>query len=385
MHEPFTAQEQHLIETARQFAQTHIRPNAATWERERRFPKDLHKLAAQQGLTLGLLPPEHGGSGISYLAVGRIAEELAAGCLSFALPLVAHNYVAWSIAFKGTPEQRARYLPPMLKGELMGNFSLTEPGAGSDAAAISTVARKTDKGWALTGRKAWCTLGSEADFFIVYAQTEPGSGARGISLFLVDGAAPGLEREPAYDLIGGHALRLSGLSFTDTPVPAENLLVGPGEGLKFALYAIDYARAYVASMVCGMLRSGLEEALDYVAARPAFGRHVADFQGVQWMLADVATNLEAARLLADHAIATLQRDDGTGTVAAAHAKKFATRVALEGLSACMQVMGANGMKAEHSVGRHFACAKMAQFLDGTTEIQNVVISRAMLKPYGIRA
>ncbi len=382
MDHTFTTQEQHLIDTAHQFAKEHIRPNAARWEKERRFPKDLHALAGKLGLTLLLLPKEAGGPGIGYLAAARVAEELAAGCMSFALPLVAHNYVAWSIAFKGTPEQKRRYLPAMQRGELMGNFSLTEPGAGSDAAAIATVARKTAKGWSLTGEKAWCTLAPIADFFIVYAQTEPGSGARGISLFLVDGQAPGLERGTPYDMIGGHPLGLSNIRLTDTPVPAENLLVGPGEGLKFALRAIDFARAYVASMVCGMLRNGLEEALDYVVARPAFGKHVADFQGVQWMLADVATNLEAARLLADHAVLALERGSG-GTVAAAHAKKFATRVALDGLSDCMQVMGANGMKAEHAVGRHFACAKMSQFLDGTTEIQNVVISRAMMKPFGI--
>lgn len=384
MNTQFTEKEQQLIDNARSFAKHHIRPNAAQWEKEGRFPSELQPLAAEQGLTLLLLPQDVGGPGVGNLAIARVAEELAAGSLTFALPLIAHNYVAWSIAFNGSPEQKERYLPGMQQGTMTGIFSLTEPGAGSDAAAIATVARKTDTGWALSGEKSWVTQAHLGDFFIVYAQTEPGTGSKGIALFLIDGGADGVERLPPYDMIGGNALGLSNLKFTETPVPAENMLVPPGEGLKFALRAIDFARAFVASMACGMLRDGLEEAMAYVVQRPAFGRHVADFQGIQWMLADVATDLEAARLLADHAVVALQNGSG-GTLAAAHAKKFATRAALSGLSTCMQVMGANGMKAEHSLGRHFIHAKMSQYLDGATEIQNVVISRAMMKPFGIRA
>lgn len=380
----FSPAERNLIAAARSFAQKRIRPNAASWEKHRRVPRDLYREAGGLGLTLLLVPDDAQRNVIGHLAAARVAEELGAGCLTFALPLLANNYIGWSLARPTTCARLRQFLTPMRRGEVIGAFCLTEPGVGSDAAAITTTACRVGEEWLLTGEKAWVTMCTEADFFIIYAQTAVGSRESGIALFLVERNTPGLEPGAPYDMIGGHALGVAGIRLNDVRVPSDNMLVPPGQGLQFALHAINFARAYVASMVCGMLRNGLEEAAIYVATRPAFGRRLADFQGVQWMLADVATDLEASRLLADKAVMLLSAG-ADGKLAAAHAKKFATRTALSGLATCMQVMGANGLKAEHSPGRHFECAKITQYLDGSTEIQNQLIGREVLRAFDVHS
>ncbi len=371
-----SAEEPALVESARRFCREVILPHEAEWEAARRVPDEAHRAAAKAGLTLSLLPERAGGRPIPLPVVARITEELAYGGLALTLPLLAHNYVAWSIADHGSEALQRRYLPDMLAGERLGVFSLTEPDAGSDAAALRTEARKDSDGWVLDGEKAWVCRVQSADFFVVYAQTAPGSGARGIALFLVDGDTAGLERGEPYQLLGGHAIGLGSLRLRACRLPAEALLAPPGQGLAYALRAIDVARASVAAMCCGLLRRGLDVAVAYVKQREAFGRTVADFQGVQWMLSDVATDLEAARLLADQAFERVG-EGRAGTVPAAHAKKFAARATFKGLSDCMQVMGAEGMKQDHPLALHLAYAKMANYVDGATEIQNVVLSRAL--------
>ncbi len=369
--------EQALVADARAFAAERVAPFAAQWERDRQVPLETLRAAAEAGLAGLLVPGENGGRGLGTSAAARVFEELAAADMAFAFSLVVHNNLAASIARNGTPEQRERYLPPMLAGRRLGAFCLTEPGTGSDAAAITTRAARAGGGWRIDGEKAWVTNGAVADILSVYVQTEPERGWRGIACLLVDGDAEGLGREPAYVMMGGHAMGTAGLRFSACEVPAANLLLAPGEAFKAAMNGIDAARTFVAAMCCGMMRRGLEVALDYAASRRAFGRATIDFQGLQWMLADVATDLEASRLLAYRAAALLDRGEGA-TVAAAHAKKFATRAALKRLSDCMQALGAAGYRSDQPLGRHLACAKMAQFLDGTTEIQNVVIGRALV-------
>ena len=199
---------------------------------------------------------------------------------------------------------------------------------------------------------------------------------RGIASFLVEADHPGVERLAAYELMGGHAMGTGGFRFTDCRIGGDALFRDPGVGFKEAMRGINVARTGVSALCCGMLRAGLHTALAYATERRAFGQPTIEFQGLQWMLADVATDLEAARLLTLAAARAI--DDGDGVVAASHAKKFATRVALKGIADCMQVMGAAGYKADHPLGRHLACAKMAHYLDGTTEIQNLVIARDLV-------
>ncbi len=377
-----TAEEANVVEIARTFAAEHITPYAADWELNRIVPVKTFREAAAVGLSGVLVPKELGGQGASHIAAAKVLEELAGACFAFTFGLWVHNNLLNAIARNGTPEQIARYVPVMLAGERIGAFCLTEPGAGSDAAAITTRAKESAHGWRLSGEKAWVTNGTHADVFGVYAQTNPAQGWRGIASFLVSGDAPGLVREAPYTLLGGHAMGVTGLRLTDCPVPEADLLFGPGDGFKAAMRGITMARTFVGASCCGILTSSLKTALTYGAKRQAFGKPLLTFQGLQWELADVATDLEAARLLTYQAAAAL--DQGEAAIAeAAYAKKFASRVALTGVSQCMQVMGAMGLRTDTPLGRHLATAKITHYLDGATEIQNMVISRTLLKEYGI--
>ena len=377
-----TAEEANVVEIARTFAAEHITPYAADWELNRIVPVKTFREAAAVGLSGVLVPKELGGQGASHIVAAKVLEELAGACFAFTFGLWVHNNLLNAIARNGTPEQIARYVPAMLAGERIGAFCLTEPGAGSDAAAITTRAKESAHGWRLSGEKAWVTNGTHADVFGVYAQTNPAQGWRGIASFLVSGDAPGLVREAPYTLLGGHAMGVTGLRLTDCPVPEADLLFGPGDGFKAAMRGITMARTFVGASCCGILTSSLKTALTYGAKRQAFGKPLLTFQGLQWELADVATDLEAARLLTYQAAAAL--DQGEAAIAeAAYAKKFASRVALTGVSQCMQVMGAVGLRTDTPLGRHLATAKITHYLDGATEIQNMVISRTLLKEYGI--
>ena len=382
MDHELRAEETHLVETARTFAAEKIAPFAADWELNRMTPVTTFREAATVGLTGVLAPTSIGGQGASFLAAAKVLEELAGACFAFTFSLWVHNNMLNTIARSGTPDQIARYVPPMLAGERIGAFCLTEPGAGSDAAAIATLAEQSPDGWRLSGEKAWVTNGVSADVFGVYAQTAPAQGWRGIASFLLAGDTPGLNRTPPYTMLGGHALGATGLVLTHCPVPETDRLFGPGDGFKAAMRGINMARTFVAAGCCGMLQASLTTALAYGAQRHAFGKPILNFQGLQWELADVATELEAARLLTYRAALALDR--GEGAVAeAAHAKKFASRAAFSGISQCMQVMGAEGLRTNHPFGRHLAMAKMTQYMDGATEIQNIVISRNLLKEYGL--
>ncbi|MEE8544677.1 MAG: acyl-CoA dehydrogenase family protein [Alphaproteobacteria bacterium] len=369
--------ERALVERARAFAADQVAPNAAQWEARREVPLGTLRAAAEAGLAGLLVPASLGGQGMSHSGAARVFEELAAADMAFAFSLVVHNNLAANIARNGGEALIARHLPGMLSAERIGAFCLTEPGAGSDAAAITTRASRDGEGWRLDGEKAWVTNGAVAEVLSVYAQTEAEAGATGIACLIVEGDAEGLTREPAYGLMGGHAMGTTGLKLAACRVAQADLLLPPGRAFKAAMLGINLARALVGAMCCGMLRASLETALDYAGARRAFGRPTTDFQGLSFMLADVATELEASRLLSYRATALLDRGE-SAMVEAAHAKKFATRAALKGISDCMQAMGAAGYRSDQPLGRHLACAKMAQFLDGTTEIQNVVIGRALI-------
>lgn len=374
--------ESELQTRARQFVEDEVMPNASAWEREGAPPKSLHERVADRGLTLLLLGPEDGGPGAGVLDVARVAEEFGAGGLSFALPLLAHNYVAWSIADFGSNELKQDYLPAMLGGKRVGIFSLTEPQSGSDATRLQTLAEKTVDGWRLTGEKAWVTRARDADFFAVYAQTKPGSGAKGIAQFLIPGDTPGLVRESDYEMLGGNPVGMGSLRLEGAVIPPSHMLAPPGEGLRYALKAIDWARAYVAAICVGMLRRSLEEAIAYTLERRMFGQTTAEFQAVQFVFAEAETDLVASREVTDAALRALDAGEPDGTVLAAHAKKFATRAALDRIGQCMQMMGANGMKHDFSLSRHFIAAKMTQYLDGATEVQNVVIARSLMRRQG---
>lgn len=372
-----------LVERARAFAREHVAPHADTWERERRPAEQALRLALREGFGGLFLAEGRGGLGVSIAAAARALEELAAADMAMAFTLVVHANLVGALGRLGNPAQRTRWLPPLLSGEAAGAFCLTEPGAGSDAAAIVTRAVREPAGWRVSGEKAWVTSGVFADLASVYAQSDPALGARGIVALLVPLDAPGVERLPAYAMLGGHALGTAGLRFTDVAAGDDAVLAPPGQGYRAALAGIDLARVVLAGMCCGMLHDALERTVAYVRDRRAFDRPIAEFQGLQWSLADVATDLAAARALAYETARTLDAGE-PATVAAAHAKKFATRAALHGVTACMRAMGAVALRDGAGLGRHLAMAQIAEYLDGTSGIQNVVIARGLFGRAGAR-
>ena len=384
MEEGLTSREADLVSAAEAFAAEEVRPAAAEWEKTRALPPEMFARAASAGLTAAILPKEVGGQDASMQCAAKIAEILAAADFGFAFALKVHANAANAVARRGTDEQRHRLLPDMIDGRRIGAFCLTEPGVGSDATAITCRAENASGEWIVNGEKAWVTNGVTASVMSVYVQTDPSAGWKGIANLLVEDDFPGVARGPAYDMLGGHAAGLCDLHFADCRVPEINLLIPPGEGFKAAMAGINMARMFVAAICCGMLADSLRRALAYGAERMAFGKPILANQGLQWTLADVATDLEACRRLTEHAARTLDAGEA-GITECAHAKKFATRAAVRGISTCMQAMGARGLRAEEPFARHFAAAKMCEFLDGTTEIQNVVISRGLLRPFGLDA
>jgi len=368
------------VAAAVEFARDVVAPGAAAWEADRALPRAAVTEAASAGLAGLLAPVEVGGSGLGVLAMARVMEELAAADLALAFVLVVHNNLVGSIARRGRPDQQQALLGPMIAGERLGSFLLTEPTGGSDAAALrTTAAPRPGGGWQLDGDKGWITAATHADVLAVYAQTDAYAGHRGIAAFLVDAARPGVERTGPYPMLGAHAMGAGGFAFRAVQLDDDDLFVPVGQGFRAAMEGIDAARATVAAMCSGMLADALDRAVAHTRGRAAFGRTVADFQGVQWMLADVATDLVAARRLAFDAARAVQHGSSDAPVLAAHAKKFATRVALTGIAQCMQVMGADGLLQAHPSARHLAAAKVAQYLDGATEIQNVVIARSLFR------
>lgn len=380
MDKNLTTEEAALIDAAKAFRDRTVAPSAARWERERRLPTEALREAATIGLTGIEVPRELGGQGARFSVKVRIAEELSEACMAFAFSLINTQNMAAKIARSGKPALRERYLSSLLRAERIGATALTEPGAGSDFAAIKTRAEKAPGGWRLTGEKAWITNAAAADLILTYAQTDPAQGGRGIAGFLVDASRPGFVRRPPFALMGGHAIGTGGFALENHFVADDEVLHPAGQGFKEALRLINGARTYVAAMCCGMLAGALKTALRYGAERHAFGKPLIEHQGLKWKLAEVATDLEAARLLAYKAAAIIDAG-GDAMLAAAQAKQFTGRIIVERLSDCMQTMGAEGLREEHPIGRHIASGRIANYVDGTTEMQNERIGAVLMQYY----
>jgi len=355
------------VNRAQALVRDQVAPGVRDWEQQGRYPRDV---AAASGLTALFVAEEAGGSGLSYPDGMRVFEELGRGDAAFAFSLSMHNAVTAAVASAGSAELTARWLQQLVRGEALGGFSLTEPHAGSDAAAITTHAEEVDGEWHVTGRKAWVSLAGEADLFLVVCHTGAGRGHEDMAIVAVERTAPGVTFDRLYETAAAAFLPIGEMQLDHAP---GLLLVPPGNGLQAALGAIDVARCDIAAIACGLHAEALDTALRYARDRAAFGERVLDFQGIRWQLADAATDLEASRLLVQ--VAAERLGTPAGRTAVAHAKRFAPDAALRAAITCSEVLGAYGWLHDHPLARFIALAKMLQVVDGTAEVQRIVIAR----------
>lgn len=381
LDEILTPEERAVIDRAKAFAEEHVAPHAARWEWERRYPLETIQAACRANLHTIELSKDKGGQGLSFSCKLRAFEEISKHDFAFAFALMNHHNAVARFARDGAAAHVARLLPRMIAGEVIGCAGLSEPGVGSDFGGLEMAAVKVDGGWKLNGAKAWITNAAVCGMSVIYAQTDRALGYRGIACFAIEADRRGFHREPPFELHGGHAIGVGGFRLVDYVAPDEALLHPPGRAFKSALAGINGARAYVAAMCCGMLQASLETAVRYTQQRRTFGQPVIDHQGVRWKLVDAATDLEAARLLSYRAARLI--DEGADAVMpAAHAKKFATEMAVRRIADCIQAMGANGLRAEHPLARHLAGAKIAAYTDGSIEMMNERIGVALPQVFG---
>ncbi|MEO8558330.1 MAG: acyl-CoA dehydrogenase family protein [Rhodospirillales bacterium] len=370
------------IAKARGFAKRVVAPNAGKWQNARAYPLEAIREACREGLAEIELAKTAGGQELGFATKLRAFEAIAEYDFAFSFALINQHNATTRIARDmagraGTEELIAQ----MRRGEKIGCTALTEPSAGSDFAAIKARATKDGDGWRLDGAKAWITNAAMCDVAICYAQTDPAAGWRGIAAFLVRADRAGFIREAPFDITGGMAIGVGGFRLENYRAEASDLLQPPGAGFKSAMTGINGARTYVAGMACAMLASGLATAARYGAERDLFGKKLIEHQGQRWKLADIATDLEAARLLTDRAARAVDLNQDA-MLPAAYAKKFAVEAAQRGLAACIQFMGAEGLRNDHPLGRHLANAKLAAYTDGSTEIQNERIAQAVAERFG---
>ena len=365
-----------LIEMVRDLATERFAPVAADAERAHRFPRELFDLLASLDLTGLPFAPEVGGSGVSQRTYLMVVEEVTRAFAALGMGLSVHTLATWGIATSATPAQRERFVPDLVAGRLLGAYSLSEPGSGSDAAALTTRAVRDGEVYRLTGTKAWVTHGGVADRYLVMARTSDG-GARGISAFVIDADQPGMTVAPPENKIAMWASPTAQIVFDDAPVDADRLLGGEeGRGFGTAMASLDGGRLGIAACAVGLAQAALDEAVRYAGEREQFGRPIADFQGVGFLLADMAARTEAARAL--YRSAAEQRDQGLDiSRVAAMAKLVATDAAMQTTTDAVQVFGGVGLTTDVPVERYLREAKILQIVEGTNQIQRLVIARSL--------
>lgn len=364
--------------SARDFATRVVAPRAAELDRTGVFPTDTVKGLAEQGLLGVNLQSRYGGAEAGVVSYALAMTEIARACASTAVTMAVTNMVGEVVQTFGSDAQREEHLPKLTSGEyLTGAFALSEPGAGSDAASLGTVARKTDDGWVIDGQKQWITNGGYAGLFVVWARTG-GPGAKGISTFLVKKGTPGLSvgrPENKHGLRGSNTVPLT---FDECRVPKDALLGDEGMGFRVAMMALDGGRIGISAQAIGIGTAALEAAVAYAKERQAFGRPIAEFQAIQWMLADSRTELEAARLLCLRA-ASMKERGVPFTREASSSKLFASEAANRVCNRAMQVHGGYGYTREFPVERYLRDVRITTIYEGTSEIQRMVIAREVLR------
>ena len=374
-----TDDQRRIREAAREFAEAELGEKIAPYDARHEFPHEIVAKLGPLGFMGVLVPETHGGTGLDYVSYALIVEELCRGDASVGITMWAHNSLCTNhIALFASPEQKARYLPVLASGRTLGAWGLTEPGSGSDAAALRTRAEARDGGWLLNGSKAFITNASVGGIAVVMARTDPERKSRGISAFVVEKGTPGFSATPPYRKLGLHASDTAELVFEDARVPADGLLGERGMGFVQSMQVLEGGRIAMAAMGVGIAQAAVDQAVKYMKQRSAFGRTLAEFNGLQGMIAEVATEVEVARLLTLRA--AYLKDQGRPAMhAAAMAKVFASEAAMKAATKAVQIHGGAGYITEFPVERIFRDAKLTEIGEGTSEIQRMVIAREILR------
>jgi alkylation response protein AidB-like acyl-CoA dehydrogenase len=374
--------EQKLVRrTAREFAEGEIAPVSARYDEAEEFPAALIPKLGELGFMGALFPAEYGGAGLDYVSYALVVEELSRVDGSIGITMWAHNSLCTNHIYAfGTEAQRQRYLPPLCRGEVLGAWGLTEPGSGSDAAAMKTTAVDAGDAWVLTGSKAFITNGSVAGTTVVLARTDPESdgGSRGISAFVVERGTPGFRAGQRYKKLGLHASDTAELILDGARVPRENLLGAKGRGFQDTKAVLEGGRIAMAAMAVGLAQGALDQGIRYARERHAFGRPIGEFQAIQAMVADLATEVQAARLLTLRA--AYGKDRGRPVMQeASMAKVFASEVGMKCATKALQIHGGYGYTREFPIERIFRDVKLCEIGEGTSEVQRMVIARHLLQ------
>jgi alkylation response protein AidB-like acyl-CoA dehydrogenase len=373
-----TSDQQAIRTLARDFAEGEIAPVIREYDEKQEFPHAILDKLAGTGLLGALVPEEYGGAALDYVSYALAVEELNRVDGSVGITMWAHNSLCTNhIALFGSPEQKAKYLPLLASGKALGAWGLTEPGSGADAAAMKTRATREGGDWVLNGTKAFITNAGVAQVAVVMAVTDPARGSKGISAFVLEKGMPGFTAGTPYRKLGLHASNTAELILDNVRVPAANLLGEPGLGFSNTMQVLEGGRIAMAAMAVGLAQGALDQALRYMKQRSAFGKTLAEFNGLQGMIAEIGTEVEAARLLALRA-AALKDAGKPAKVAASMAKVFASEVAMKAATKSLQIHGGAGYITEFPIERIFRDAKLTEIGEGTSEVQRMLIARAIL-------
>ena len=371
-----TDDQREIQSLAREFADAEITPHATDWDREHRFPHEVFARLAELGLMGVCVPEEHGGAGADFLSYVLVLEELSRADAGVGVTVAVHTSACTLpiLAF-GTDEQRERFVPPLARGEVIGAFALTEAEAGSDAGSIRTAATREDGGWHITGTKQWISTAEHAGTILLFARTDAETeGARGISAFVLD--REHVEVTRTEEKLGLNSSVTNDLRI-DAHVPADRLLHEERKGFTVAMATLDGGRIGIAAQAVGIAQAAFDVARDYALERRAFGQRIADFQAIQWKLADMATEIDAARLLT-HRAAWLKQQGRPHTAEGAKAKLYASEMARRQTAEAIQILGGVGYTKEFPVERYYRDAKITEIYEGTSEVQRIVIARSIL-------
>jgi acyl-CoA dehydrogenase len=371
-----TDEQKSIRDLAHDFAEREIRPGAVELDRDGTWPGEILSLAWKLGLTNNYLPEAYGGTELPDFDVCLMVEELAWGCAGVATSLVANDLAMAPLIDGGSEQLKRRYLGAMSESPINAAFALTEPGAGSDVSSLRTSATRTGHAYVINGAKCFITNGGHADWYTVFARTGPHPGHKGISAFVVPRAA-GVVVDKKEDKLGQRASETVSLSFDNVEIPADHLIGAESDGFALAMRTLDRTRPAVGAAAVGIARAALEHACEYATERVQFGTPIANHQAVQFMIADMATEIEAARLLVWNA-ATLADDGADSTLASSHAKRFAGDVAMNATLNAVQIFGGYGYIKDYPVEKLMRDAKLLQIYEGTAQIQRIVIARRVL-------